>query len=77
MQLSDPLTLWVRGDVSGFGLSGNPDFSWDVIAGADLWISPTTSLQLGYKLYDINYGIDAFTFKEAYNGLFLGLTYNF
>jgi hypothetical protein len=77
VQVSDPLILWLRGDVSGFGLAGNPDLSWNVIAGADLWISPTTSLQLAYRFYEINYGNNELRFKSGYNGLFLGTTFNF
>ncbi len=55
LQVSDPVTLWVRGDVSGFGLAGDTDLSWNVIAGADWWVSGNISLQLGYRFYEINY----------------------
>ncbi len=77
VQVSDPIILWLRGDVSGFGLAGNPDLSWNVIAGADWWISPTTSLQLAYRFYEINYGNNDLRFKSGYNGPFLGVTFNF
>jgi hypothetical protein len=77
VQLSDPVTLWLRGDVSGFGLAGNQDLTWNIYAAADWWISPTTSLQIGYHFYEITYGNNDFVFNEAYNGPYLGVTFNF
>jgi hypothetical protein len=77
VQVSDPVTLWLRGDASGFGLAGTPDLQWNIITGADWWISPTTSLQIGYKFYEINYGNDDQSFEYGYNGPFLGVTFNF
>ncbi|WP_019501472.1 outer membrane protein [Pseudanabaena sp. PCC 6802] len=77
VQVSDPVILWLRGDISGFGLAGNPNLSWNVIAGADWWISPTTSLQIAYRFYEINYGNNDLRFKLGYNGPFIGVTFNF
>ncbi|PZV17411.1 MAG: hypothetical protein DCF20_06145 [Pseudanabaena sp.] len=77
VQVSDPVTLWLRGDASGFGLAGSPDLQWNIITGADWWISPTTTLQIGYKFYEINYGNNDQSFKYSYNGPYLGVTFNF
>ena len=77
VQLSDPVTLWLRGDVSGFGLAGSTDLTWNIFAAADWWISPTTSLQIGYRFYEISYGNNDLVFNLAYNGPYLGVTFNF
>ncbi len=81
VQISDPVTLWVRGDVSGFGLAGDTDLSWNIIAGADWWVTQTVSLQLGYRFYEINYrngtGNNAFGLEESFNGPYLSATFNF
>jgi hypothetical protein len=77
VQVSDPVILWLRGDVSGFGLAGSPNLSWNIIAGADWWISPTTSLQLAYRFYQIDYGNNDLRLKLGSNGPFLGVTFNF
>lgn len=77
MQVSDPITLWLRGDVSGFGLAGSTDLSWNIFAAADWWISPTTSLQIGYRFYGISYGNNDLVFNQQYNGPYLGVTFNF
>ena len=81
VQVSDPVTLWVRGDVSGFGLAGDTDLSWNVLFGMDWWVSRKISLQLAYRFYQINYGNgsgnNAFVFEENFNGPFLSATFHF
>ncbi|UFP95574.1 hypothetical protein [Gloeobacter morelensis] len=79
LQLSDPVTLWLRGDVSGFGLAGAQDLSWNFLAGGDLWVAPTVSLQLAYRLYEIDYanGDSTFVFNQSFNGPFVAATFNF
>lgn len=81
LQISDPMTLWIRGDASGFGLAGQTDMSWNLIFGADWWVNRSTSLQLAYRFYGINYqngsGDSAFGFVENFNGPYLGATLHF
>jgi hypothetical protein len=77
MQVSDPITLWLRGDVSGFGLAGTPDLSYNIFAAADWWISRTVSSQIGYRFYGISYGNNDLVFNQQYNGPYLGVTFNF
>jgi hypothetical protein len=81
LQLSDPLTLWLRGDASGFGLAGDTDMSWNVLFGMDWWVRQNVSLQLAYRFYEINYkngtGSNAFGFSESFNGPFLSATFHF
>lgn len=81
MQLSDPISLWLRGDVSGFGIAGDKDLSWQVLGGIDWWVNRSISLQLGYKFYEIDYqngsGRGAFGLNLNLNGPFLGATFYF
>jgi phage shock protein A len=80
-QLSDTFGLWLRGDASGFGLAGETDMSWNLLGGMDWWVGYKTSLQLGYRFYNIDYswgsGNNAFGFKESFNGPFLSATFHF
>ncbi|AIE74917.1 MULTISPECIES: hypothetical protein [unclassified Synechocystis] len=81
IQLSDPITLWLRGDYSGFGLAGDTNYSWNLIFGMDWWVRENISLQLGYRFYEINYqngsGSDAFGFSELFNGPFVSASFHF
>jgi hypothetical protein len=81
LQLSDPITLWLRGDVSGFGLSGDTNYSWNLLFGMDWWVKENISLQLGYRFYEINYqtgtGSNAFGFSELFNGPFISASFHF
>ncbi|WP_330203128.1 hypothetical protein [Cyanobacterium sp. Dongsha4] len=81
LQLSDRIALWLRGDASGFGLAGETDMSWNLLGGMDWWVGYNTSLQLGYRFYEIDYswgsGNNKFGFKESFNGPFLSATFHF
>ena len=81
LQLSDPITLWLRGDMSGFGLAGDTDYSWNLLFGMDWWVKENISLQLGYRFYEINYqtgtGSNAFGFSELFNGPFVSASFHF
>ena len=81
LQLSDLITLWLRGDVSGFGLSGDTNYSWNLLFGMDWWVKENISLQLGYRFYEINYktgtGSNAFGFSELFNGPFVSASFHF
>lgn len=81
MQLNDRIGFWLRGDASGFGLAGETDMSWNIYTGMDWWVGYNTSLQLGYRFYEIDYswgsGNNAFGFKESFNGPFLSATFHF
>lgn len=80
IQISDPITFWLRGDASGFGLAGETDISWNLLFGLDWWIHQQISLQLGYHFYEIDYktGNDNdFRFEENLNGPFVSATFHF
>ncbi|GFE69135.1 hypothetical protein CFPU101_17450 [Chroococcus sp. FPU101] len=79
LQVSEPITFWVRGDVSGFGLAGETDLSWNAIFGVDWWVKPYLSLNLAYRFYQIKYGNgsgnNAFEFEQNFNGPYLAVTF--
>lgn len=79
LQVSDPVTFWVLGNVSGFGISGDTDISWSVIGAFDWWVTRSISLQLGYGLGELNYkdSNNGFKFNSNFNGPFLSATFNF
>ena len=81
MQVSPPIVLWLRGDVSGLGLSGETNLTWNLIAGMDWWISPNTSLLLAYRFYEFNNrngnGENETGLDIRFNGPLLGITYQF
>jgi len=81
VQVSDPITLWIRGDASGFGLAGDTDLSWNLLFGVDWWVNRQISLQFAYRFYGIEYkngsGDNAFGFTENFNGPFLAATFHF
>ncbi|WP_013323776.1 chromosome segregation ATPase [Gloeothece verrucosa] len=81
VQISEPLTLWVRGDYAGFGLAGDTDYSWNVFFGVDWWIRRHLSLQLAYRFYEINYrvgsGNNAYGYSQNLNGPFISATFHF
>jgi hypothetical protein len=78
VQLTDALALWLRGDVSGFDLSGEADWNWNAILGLDYYVRENVAIQLGYKFYSLKYGQgsddDGFDFSLNLNGPYLGLT---
>lgn len=79
LQVSEPITFWVRGDASGFGLAGDTNLSWNAILGIDWWIKPNISLNLAYRFYQIKYGNSsgdrAFEFESNFNGPYLAVTF--
>jgi len=81
VQVSDPITLWIRGDASGFGLAGDTDISWNLLFGVDWWVNRQISLQFAYRFYGIEYkngsGDNAFGFTQNFNGPFLAATFHF
>lgn len=81
LQISEPVTLWLRGDASGFDLAGDTDMSWNLIFGVDWWVHRQVSLQFAYRFYEINYGNgsgnNAFRFEENFNGPYLSATFRF
>lgn len=81
IQVSDPVTLWLRGDIAGFNWGADTNMSWNIFAGVDWWVSRTISLQFAYRFYGIEYGNgsgnDEFKFEQKLNGPMLSATFHF
>lgn len=77
MQASQRVALLLRGDVSGFGINGDPNLAWRVAALAD--VQPLSfldlTLKIGYQVFSFNYGKDDLEVKLLGHGPWLGLTF--
>jgi len=77
---SDTWNLVVRGDVSGFGVSGE-NLSWSVNSIAGYRFAKSTTFRFGYRVYDIDFsdgeGANEFAYNVIQHGPFLGLSYRF
>ena len=81
LSLTEPLTLILRGDASGFGIGSASDLTWNLWAGADYAFTDRLSVKAGYRIMDIDYsngsGFAKFGFNATFTGPFIGLTYRF
>jgi len=48
-------TLGLRGDVSGFGINGDRDLTWNLLLIAFYRFSPTVALEFGYRFNSFQY----------------------
>ena len=71
---ADWLRLGVRGDVGGFGAGGS-DLTWNLLAGAGLWLGDSTTLDLGYRVMSSDFDRDGFRWDGRQSGLLLGATF--
>lgn len=78
---NDKFSVFVRGDVGGFGLEHSSHFAWQIIAGADYYFTKNVFLELGYRLLDTNYttitGPRHFTYDIQMEGPYLALGVRF
>jgi len=79
--LSNKISLLLRGDIGGFGIGSSSDFAWNVFAALGYDLSEKTTLWFGYRVLDIDYedesGADLFAWDMATSGLVVGLAYRF
>lgn len=77
---NDRWNLVVRGDMSGFGVSGE-DLSWSLNGIAGYKFTEKATFRFGYRVYDIDYsdgeGANKFAYDVTQHGPFLGLSYKF
>jgi len=75
---NDRWNLMVRGDMSGFGVSGE-DLSWSLNGIAGYRFTEKATLRFGYRVYDIEYssgtGSNEFSYDVTQHGPFMGLSY--
>ncbi|WP_168206409.1 outer membrane protein [Labrenzia sp. PHM005] len=77
---NDRWNMVVRGDMSGFGVSGE-DLSWSLSGIAGYKFTEKATFRFGYRVYDIDYsegqGANEFGYDITQHGPFLGLSYRF
>lgn len=76
--LNDRWNLNVRGDLAGFGVAGD-ELTWS-LTGVAAWRAwEKTTIQLGYRVYDIDYsdgsGFDEFGLNLRVHGPFLAINF--
>jgi hypothetical protein len=73
------LTLGLRGDVSGFGIEGASNLTWNLLVGLDWLFADNISLRAAYRIYNLDFdteedGLDyELEFQEQ--GLWLGFAF--
>ena len=76
--LTDKVSLNVRGDVGGFGIGSASRLTWNFVAGVDYKLSKKVSLDAGYRILDIDYsrgsGSDKFAADAKLEGPVIGMT---
>jgi len=79
LELSDRWTVGMRGDVSGFGINGDKNITWNFLVGTQYWLSRSTALQLAYRftrlVYEDGDGRDTRGIDLSQNGLWLGMVF--
>ncbi|WP_422040663.1 outer membrane protein [Roseibium sp.] len=77
---NDRWNLVVRGDMSGFGVSGE-SLSWSLNGIAGYRFTEKATVRFGYRIYDIDYssgtGANEFGYDVTQHGPFVGLSYRF
>lgn len=74
------LTLGIRGDVSGFGIEGASNLTWNFLAGVDWLFTDNISLRAAYRIYDLDFDTEEdnlnYELELQEQGLWLGLTFH-
>lgn len=81
LDLSRQWTIGVRGDVSGFNVGADRNWTWNLITSVQYNLSSSTSLQLGYRINDFEFadgsGLRRSRVNLTQNGLLLGVIFRF
>ena len=81
LNLSDRWTVGIRGDVSGFNISADRNFTWNFLVGTQYAFSPNTALQLGYRFNNFDFedgsGLRRAKVNLNQNGLLLSVIFRF
>ena len=77
--LTKKLSAFVSGDIGGFGVGS--DVAWSVSTGIDYRLLRKLSLQLGYKVLDVDYatgsGPTLFEYDIRYTGPIVAFAFHF
>jgi len=81
LSLSQRWLLALRGDISGFNIGADRNFTWNLQLLTQYHFSPTTSLQLGYFFSESDYedgsGLRRSRIDVSQNGLLIGVIFRF
>ena len=81
LDLSRRWAINFRGDVSGFNINAEQDFTWNLLIGTQYHLSPNMSLQLAYRFNGFDYengeGIRRTRLNLYQNGLWLSGIFRF
>lgn len=81
LDLSDRWAFAIRGDVSGFNIGADTNFTWNLLVRTQYFLSPTTSLQLGYRFNRFDFedgsGVRRAKVDLRQNGFLVGITFRF
>lgn len=74
-KLAEPLTLVVKGDIGGFGVSS--DITWQAYAGLEYQITKHLYAGLGYRVLGVDYTDGGFTYDVITSGVQIELGLKF
>jgi opacity protein-like surface antigen len=79
--LTDKVSIKVRGDAGGFDIGSASKLTWNFVAGIDYKLTKKMSLEAGYRILDIDYsrgsGSDKFGLDAKVEGPVIGMTFLF
>lgn len=73
--INDVHYLVGRGDIGGFGVSS--DLAWNAYAALGTVVNERTSVEIGYRYYQVDYDRGGFLYDVATKGPFLGVRIDF
>jgi len=81
LDLSNRWSLGLRGDVSGFNINADKNFTWNLITSVQYHLSSSSSLQLAYRFNDFEFedgsGLTRARVNLSQNGLLLSVIFRF
>jgi len=81
LDLSDRWSFSIRGDVSGFNINADRNFTWNLLADVQYHFSSSSSLQLAYRFNDFDFedgsGLTRARVNLSQNGLLLSVIFRF
>lgn len=75
--VSSRAKFYILGDVGGFGIGNAAHFTWDVQAALTYQVKHCQDMEVGYRLYDVNYDKGGFALNVFNHGPFLAYTWYF
>ncbi len=81
LHVNDQLSVFIRGDVSGFGIGSASDLTWNIFSGIGYSFNERFSARLGYRAQGLDYergsGLSNFGADWTLDGFIAGLVITF